>query len=147
MIFCCLLIFFFKINFFKIFSFSNTIKGSNSLDPDQAQHFVGPDLDPNCLQWLSAGKDLNNTNLWFKSKANAIGFSTSYKIVFLFFVLTSTNSTVCQLYTVPSRLGPEWPTLVKYSLPLFQSNAIPIKKQDRLVKKISPQIIKITVKL
>ena len=27
---------------------------SNSLDPDQAQHFVGPDLGPNCLQRLSA---------------------------------------------------------------------------------------------
>ena len=27
---------------------------SNSLDPDQARHFVGPDLDPNCLQRLSA---------------------------------------------------------------------------------------------
>ena len=30
------------------------IKASNSLDPDQAQHSVGPDLDPNCLQKLSA---------------------------------------------------------------------------------------------
>ena len=27
---------------------------SNSLDPDQARHFVGPDLGPNCLQKLSA---------------------------------------------------------------------------------------------
>ena len=27
---------------------------SNSLDPDQAQQFVGPDLGPNCLQRLSA---------------------------------------------------------------------------------------------
>ena len=27
---------------------------SNSLDPDQDRHFVGPDLDPNCLQRLSA---------------------------------------------------------------------------------------------
>ena len=27
---------------------------SNSLDQDQAQHFVGPDLGPNCLQRLSA---------------------------------------------------------------------------------------------
>ena len=27
---------------------------SNSLDPDQAQHFVGPDLGPSCLQMLSA---------------------------------------------------------------------------------------------
>ena len=26
---------------------------SNSLDPDQARHFVGPDLGPNCLQRLS----------------------------------------------------------------------------------------------
>ena len=31
---------------------------SNSLDPDQARHFVGPDLDPICLQRLSAD-DLN----------------------------------------------------------------------------------------
>ena len=29
----------------------NTIRVSNSLDPDQAQHF---DLGPNCLQRLSA---------------------------------------------------------------------------------------------
>ena len=27
---------------------------SNNLDPDQVRHFVGPDLDPNCLQRLSA---------------------------------------------------------------------------------------------
>ena len=27
---------------------------SNSLDPDQARHFVRPDLDPNFLQRLSA---------------------------------------------------------------------------------------------
>ena len=27
---------------------------SNSLDPDQAKHFVRPDLGPNCLQRLSA---------------------------------------------------------------------------------------------
>ena len=34
------------------------IRVSNSLDPDQArqnaQHFVGPDTGPNCLQRLSA---------------------------------------------------------------------------------------------
>ena len=27
---------------------------SNDLNPDQARHFVGPDLGPNCLQRLSA---------------------------------------------------------------------------------------------
>ena len=39
---------FFKINRFKIF-FRNTIRVSNSLDPDQDRHSVGPDLGPNCL--------------------------------------------------------------------------------------------------
>ena len=42
-----------KLTFLKN-SFKNTIRMSNSLDPDQAQHFVGPDLGPNCLQKLSA---------------------------------------------------------------------------------------------
>ena len=32
--------------------FRNTIRVSNSLDPDKAQHKVGPDLGPNCLQRL-----------------------------------------------------------------------------------------------
>ena len=36
---------FLQIKFFRV---------SNSLDPDQDQHFVGPDLGPNCLQRLSA---------------------------------------------------------------------------------------------
>ena len=31
---------------------------SNSLDPDQARHFVGPDLGPKCLQRLSADMTL-----------------------------------------------------------------------------------------
>ena len=38
---------------------------SNSLDSDQARHFVGPDLGPNCLrsyhQMTQADKELN----WF----------------------------------------------------------------------------------
>ena len=34
--------------------FFNIIQVSNSLDPDQAQHFDWPDLGPNCLQRLSA---------------------------------------------------------------------------------------------
>ena len=34
--------------------FFSTIWVSNSLDPDQARHFFGPDLGPNCLQRLSA---------------------------------------------------------------------------------------------
>ena len=35
-------------------SFRNTIRVSNSLDPDQDRRNVGPDLDPNCLKRLSA---------------------------------------------------------------------------------------------
>ena len=50
MLFCCpWIFFFFKLTFTKN-SFRNTIRVSNSLDPDQARRFVGPDLGPNCLQ-------------------------------------------------------------------------------------------------
>ena len=52
MLFCGLLIFFknqlFSKNYFR------NIRVSKSLDPDQTQHPVGPDLGPNCLQKLSA---------------------------------------------------------------------------------------------
>ena len=44
---------FFKLTFSKI-SFRNTTRVSISLDPDHDRHSVGPDLGPNCLQWLSA---------------------------------------------------------------------------------------------
>ena len=47
---------------FWMLDFFNTMRVSNSLDPDQAGHFVRPDLGPNCLQRLSAdiaGKELN----------------------------------------------------------------------------------------
>ena len=37
----------------RMLDFFNTIWLSKSLDPDQARHFVGPDLGPNCLQRLS----------------------------------------------------------------------------------------------
>ena len=53
--------------------FFNAIGVSKSLDPDQARHFVGPDLGPNCLQRLSADiadKELNTKQLvdtfWLK---------------------------------------------------------------------------------
>ena len=49
----CHLLTFFKSNFFK-YSFRNTIRVSNGLDPDQDGQNVGPDLSPNCLQRLSA---------------------------------------------------------------------------------------------
>ena len=32
----------------------NSFRVSNSMDPDQDRHSVGPDLGPNCLQRLSA---------------------------------------------------------------------------------------------
>ena len=47
--FCCRLLIFFKIKFFK-----NIIRVPNNLDPDQDRRSVGPDLGPNCLQRLSA---------------------------------------------------------------------------------------------
>ena len=51
--------FFFRLLIFSKWTFSknsfrNTFRVSNRLDPDQAQHFVGCDLVPNCLQKISA---------------------------------------------------------------------------------------------
>ena len=48
--FYCRLLTFFKSNF----SQKRCTGVSNSLDPDQDRHFVGPDLGSNCLQRLSA---------------------------------------------------------------------------------------------
>ena len=45
---------FFSKSTFSENSFRNTIRVSNSLDPGQARHFVGPDLGPNRLQKLTA---------------------------------------------------------------------------------------------
>ena len=39
---------------YQHFSFRNTSRVSNRLDPDQARHFVGHDLGPNCLKRFSA---------------------------------------------------------------------------------------------
>ena len=41
---------FFSNTHFSKYSFRNTIRVPNSLDPDHARRFVGPDLGPNCLQ-------------------------------------------------------------------------------------------------
>ena len=40
--------------FFSKNSFHNTIRVSNTFDPDQVRHFVESDLDPNCSLTLSA---------------------------------------------------------------------------------------------
>ena len=54
---------------------------SNSLDPDQARQFVGPDLGPNCLPSLSAddtGRQRVNQIVMVISKINSL-------VVYLFF--------------------------------------------------------------
>ena len=51
---CC----FFQNQLFLKNYFRNTIRVSNSLDPDR--HYIGPDLDPNCLQRISA----DDTSRW-----------------------------------------------------------------------------------
>ena len=69
--------------------FFNTISVSNSLDPDQARHFVGPDLGPNCLQRLSAdnkvapSKELNtkqlvDTTFWLEPWLKLISFGSNF---------------------------------------------------------------------
>ena len=58
-------VFFSKLTFSKN-SFRNTIRVSNNLDPDQDRHYICPDLDPNCLHWLSA----NNKSRREKGRVN-----------------------------------------------------------------------------
>ena len=53
MLFCRLLIFPAKSTFSKK-PFGKTIRVSNSLDPDKARGFAGPDLGRNCLQRFAA---------------------------------------------------------------------------------------------
>ena len=47
------------------------IRVSNSLDPDQTQRYVGSDLDPNCLQKLTADDS---------SRQNVNGYNLSYDV-------------------------------------------------------------------
>ena len=55
--------------------FRNTIRVSNSLDPDQARPYVGPDQGPKCFQRLSAEdisrQRVNNSRSW--------GFRSGFK--------------------------------------------------------------------
>ena len=50
--------FYVSADFFQNQLFRKILSGvpsvSNSLDPDQVRHYVGPDLGPNCLRRLSA---------------------------------------------------------------------------------------------
>ena len=57
MLFCVLLLIFFLINL------PGTPSVSNSLDPDKARRYIGPDLGPNWLQMLSAD-DPGSTSLY-----------------------------------------------------------------------------------
>ena len=74
--FCCLLIFILKLTFSED-SYKGTIRvSSNSSDPDQDQHIVRLDLDPNLLtrlsQTLLAGKELILSLLDKKKQSLAI---------------------------------------------------------------------------
>ena len=51
---------------------------SNSLDPDQARHFVGPDLGPNCLQRLSADDTCRRSSFMRYPADNACMISDLY---------------------------------------------------------------------
>ena len=53
-LFCCFVVLFFKITFFKKNLLAIPSELSNSLDPDQAPYFIEPDQLSNCLQKSSA---------------------------------------------------------------------------------------------
>ena len=65
--------FFSKLSFSKN-SFRNTIRVSNSLDPGQDRHSVGPDLGTNCLQKLSADDKVAASKERAKHNTVKLGF-------------------------------------------------------------------------
>ena len=53
---------FFPNQLFSKNSFRNAIRVLNILDPDQVQHFIGPDLGPNCLQKVCKSSYLSSAD-------------------------------------------------------------------------------------
>ena len=90
MLFCHLLIFF-KINFFKKFFQEYHQSVSNSLDPDQGQHFVGPDLGPNCLQRLLADDTRRQRFNWSLTVVRLMPFIGGYRYLYQMTSLISLN--------------------------------------------------------
>ena len=63
-----------------------TCRVANRLDLDQARHFVGPDLAPNCLHRLSAddnsrNRDPENPIILFVYQVQMTEFHGSYKSI------------------------------------------------------------------
>ena len=67
---------YFSTLFSSKFSFRNDIGVSYSLDPDQARHYVRPDLGPNCLQRLSADDKIR------RKQATSLLISVDFSILF-----------------------------------------------------------------
>ena len=55
----------------------NTIRVSNSLDPDQVRHYVGPDLGPNCSQRLSTDNKMSG---WIWVQTVCKGYQQTTKV-------------------------------------------------------------------
>ena len=73
---------------------------SNRLDPDQARHFVGPDLGPICLQRLWA----DNTSRQRINSRKTLERSVVHKI----FSRTRVNNEQYSFRTGSSKCKPEW---------------------------------------
>ena len=84
-------LYYYAINFFERWIVAiPSLRVSNSLDPDQARHYVGPGLGPNYLQRLSADdkllladKELNtkqflNTTFWLKPWLKSTSFGSNF---------------------------------------------------------------------
>ena len=69
---------FFRIKFFEKF-FHEFHKRFKQIDPDQARHFVRPDLGPNCLQRLS-GEDTSRQRVNCLFSPNEKVSSIRYKL-------------------------------------------------------------------
>ena len=84
----------------------NTIRLSNSLDPDQAGHFVGPDLGLNCLQRLSADDRRRQSiqELFTTSKNPTLPLALFILMIFPYILIHTTGKYLFILYFKGSQI-------------------------------------------
>ena len=86
---------------------------SNSLGPDQARHFVGPNLGPNCLQKMSADDTSRQRLKRSKRVSDCIASGTVYRESLIAF----TENIINRKAKVP--LSQTGSTLARSNLPSF----------------------------
>ena len=99
----------------------------NSLNPDQARHFVGPDLGQNCMQRLSAENTSRQSSLfiYFSNKTADVGTKTKHPHLMKIFQNGHHN----KLYIIIEKLAESFPHFCGVDKSLLSNRtAVPINE-------------------